>query len=342
MAKISGIKKVLISRTDAIGDVMLTLPLAGLIKEMLGPNVRIAFFGRTYTHAVINVCEDIDEFHNYDTFKNCDQSGRVAFLKNISADLILHVFPREDIATAARQAAIPYRIGTSHRLYHLWNCNYLVAFSRKNSPLHEAQLNTMLLKDLGLEKPPALSKLSELSGFTKFPELPEKIENLLQKDKFKLILHPGSNASAREWNLVHYLDLIRYLPPERIQIIITGSESERENLQTWLATLPVNCLDLVGKISLEDLIALIHKCDGLIAASTGPLHIAAAAGKRTIGIYPPIRPMHPGRWAPLGDLSEVAVKEKTCSDCRDEPKKCHCINEISAGEIAERVINWLV
>ena len=341
MAKISGIKKILISRTDAIGDVMLALPLAGLLKEMLGKDVKIAFFGKTYTYDVINSCEFVDEFYNYDTFNNFDQTGKVSFLKEIAADVIIHVFPRESIASSARQAGIPYRIGTTHRLYHLWNCNRLVSFSRKNSTLHEAQLNTFLLKDLGLIEIPSLEKLSSLYGFSKPPKLPEKISDRLKDTKFKLILHPGSNASAREWNKVHYRDLIRYLPTDKVQIIITGSENELPGLEEFLSALPESVINFVGRLSLEELIALINNCDGLIAASTGPLHIAAALGKHALGIFPPIRPMHPGRWAPLGKSAEVAVVKKACSDCRNEPQKCHCINEISATEIADRVLAWL-
>ncbi|TAH40326.1 MAG: lipopolysaccharide heptosyltransferase family protein [Bacteroidetes bacterium] len=341
MAKISGIKKILISRTDAIGDVMLSLPLAGLLKEMIGKDLKIAFFGKTYTYDVVNSCEYVDEFYNYDTFSNFDQAGKVAFLKEIGADVILHVFPREAIASAARQAGIPHRIGTTHRLYHIWNCNHLVSFSRKNSTLHEAQLNTFLLKDLGLIEIPTIEKLASLYGFTKISPLPVKFSDRLKDTKFKLILHPGSNESAREWNKVHYRDLIRYLPPEKVQIIITGTGNELSGLNEWLSSLPENVINFVGRLELEELISLINTCDGLIAASTGPLHIAAALGKHALGIFPPIRPMHPGRWAPIGERAEVAVVKKACSDCRTEPRKCHCINEISATEIADRVTAWL-
>jgi heptosyltransferase-3 len=49
------IKHVLISRVDAIGDVVLTLPMAAYIKELL-PNASVSFLGRTYTKPVINTC----------------------------------------------------------------------------------------------------------------------------------------------------------------------------------------------------------------------------------------------------------------------------------------------
>ena len=46
-------KKIIISRTDRIGDVVLTLPMAGIIKSKY-PNCKILFLGKTYTEPIIN------------------------------------------------------------------------------------------------------------------------------------------------------------------------------------------------------------------------------------------------------------------------------------------------
>jgi len=91
-------------------------------------------------------------------------------------------------------------------------------------------------------------------------------------------------------------------------------------------------------MSLAQLMSFIEACDGLVAASTGPLHIAAALGKTAIGIYPPIRPMHPGRWAPVGKQAKFAVIEKECSDCRNNGM-CHCMQEISP-EVIKNLIPY--
>jgi ADP-heptose:LPS heptosyltransferase len=78
----------------------------------------------------------------------------------------------------------------------------------------------------------------------------------------------------------------------------------------------------------------ISKADGLVAASTGPLHLAAALGIPALGIYPPIRPMHPGRWAPVGPNARVFVKPEYCEDCR-RTGDCHCIREIPPNAVEE-------
>jgi lipopolysaccharide heptosyltransferase III len=90
------------------------------------------------------------------------------------------------------------------------------------------------------------------------------------------------------------------LPPDMYNIIITGSDKERLLLADWIKTLPVTVVDMTGKMTLPQLISFISNANGLIASGTGPLHIAAMTGINTLGLFPSVRPIHPGRWAPLG------------------------------------------
>ena len=334
------IQRIIISRTDAIGDVVLTLPLASLIKKFLGSETQVVFFGRGYTMPVINCCDAIDEFIDYDSFKELDETGRTEFLRGIKADAIIHVFPRKDIASSAKQAGIRLRIGTTNRLFHWWNCNKLIPLGRKNSPFHEAQLNVKLLSGLGFHE--SLSKEELARHFQLNPryELTEKIKTSLSKNKFNLIIHPKSNASAREWSMEHYKNLISQLPVEQFQIIITGGEKEKLLLDNWVQTIPQQVINLSGLLNLNELISLLNNSDGIIAASTGPLHIASALGKYALGIYPPIRPMDPQRWAPIGKQAEYLVIDRSCTSCKNLPASCHCINDVTPRMVAERILQW--
>jgi heptosyltransferase-3 len=331
------VKRIIISRVDAIGDVVLTLPLAGILKEKY-PDATIIFFGKTYTNPVIDACRFIDEFINYNDFEKLDSSGKKKFLKDTNADTIIHVFPKSSIASAAKAAGIKIRIGTTNRLFHWWTCNKLVKLSRRKSDLHEAQLNATLLSPLGIHSDFTLKQLAIYIGLKNIKPLPDKFKTYLSNDKFNLILHPKSHVSAREWSLQHFHQLVNLLPSSRFNIIITGSEKEKHALSDWLKTLPDHVRNCVGEMTLDELISFINYCDGLVAASTGPLHLAAALGRYAFGIYPPIRPMYPGRWAPLGNTAHYFVMDKTCSDCRNNPNQCHCMNEITAEEVAKKIV----
>jgi ADP-heptose:LPS heptosyltransferase len=297
------IQHILINRTDAIGDVVLTLPMAAYIKEML-PGAVVSFLGRTYTQPVINTCAAVDLFINYDEIKKISQTEQINYLKEKKIDIIIHVFPNKHVAQIARAAGIKLRIGTTNRVFHWFTCNKLVKLSRKKSDLHEAQLNLILLKPLGLASVPSLQDIIDHISFESRALLPPDLAGKLSGDKFNLIIHPKSHGSGMEWGLDNYAELIDTLPSDIFNIIITGSDKEKILLTDWITTLPGAVVDMTGKFSLPQLISFISQADGLIASGTGPLHIAAMAGINTLGLFPSVRPIHPGRWAPLGKKAE--------------------------------------
>jgi heptosyltransferase-3 len=136
-------------------------------------------------------------------------------------------------------------------------------------------------------------------------ELPAKFNVLLAADKFNLILHPKSNGSGAEWGLDKFKELAEVLPSEKFKLFITGSDREQVLLKDWIKTLPKNVVDLTGQMALDELIAFMSKADGLLASGTGPLHVAAALGINVLGLFPSIRPIHPGRWGPIGKKAQV-------------------------------------
>ena len=73
-----------------------------------------------------------------------------------------------------------------------------------------------------------------------------------------------------------------------------------------------------------------------MAASTGPLHIAAALGKVAVGLYAPMHPIHPGRWAPIGEKAGYLVLNKMCNDCR-KSMDCKCIRDIQPLQVIEKI-----
>ena len=319
----------IISRTDAIGDVVLTLPVAGVLRSLY-PSAHILFLGRAYTRDIIDACVHIDGFLDWDQLKEASPARQLAAT---GADTIIHVFPNKSIARAAWQARIPQRIGTTNRLYHWLYCNIRVPLSRKNSPWHEAQLNLRLLEPLGARESYTLEEISGFYGLTRLANLPPAVAALLSPDRFNLILHPKSRGSAREWGLDNFRQLIALLPRERFNIFLTGTAAEGKLLEPLRQEFPF-LTDLTGRLSLGELMSFIARADGLVAASTGPLHLAAALGINALGIYPPIRPMHPGRWAPVGKKAAVFVEKKDCDTCR-QTGDCACMRAISPQVLSE-------
>jgi ADP-heptose:LPS heptosyltransferase len=318
--------RIIVSRTDRIGDVVLTLPLCALLRSRLG--AQVVALGRGYTRPLLEASPHVDEVLDWDVVADGDAAAQRDLLHATRADAIVHVFPRADIARAALAARIPQRIGTSHRWYHWLTCNALEHFSRKRSALHEAQLNVRLARRLLGPVTPSLHELAPLTAITSRVPLPTLVSTRLSDDRFRLVLHPGSSGSAREWPLAQWKTLAEALDPARVQLLVTGSAAEGEALREWIASLPAGVVDLTGQLGLAELIALLARVDGLIAASTGPLHLAAATGIHALGLFAATPPVHPGRWAPLGPRAEVLVAPGADASA------------IAPAQVRERVKAW--
>jgi heptosyltransferase III len=297
---------IIISRTDSIGDVMHTLPLCAWLKATY-PTCTVIFLGRTYTKAIVDCFSAIDHFIDYTHLENCTENDQIATLKATNASHFLHIFPNKKIAKIVRKANIKTRVGTSHRIFHWLTCNVRPAFTRKGSNLHEAQLNFELLKPLGLKVIPTLERINQFTSYFSPSVLtiahPE-LESLLQKSFF--ILHPKSQGSAVEWPIENYISLANSLLQKGNLVVFTGTEKEGDLFRNQLPKHDL-LIDATGKCTLAELILLISRCAGLVACSTGPLHLAGFQNRKTIGLFSPRIPIHPGRWAALGQHSKKNV-----------------------------------
>lgn len=96
-------------------------------------------------------------------------------------------------------------------------------------------------------------------------------------------------------------------------------------------------------MSLTDSLPFIAHADGLIAAATGPVHLAANLGIHTLGLYSLRRPCDAGRWGPVGSKAEVLNANELCKACQDGTYKtspCHCLSSLSAQTVFSTVSRW--
>ena len=110
-------RRILVSRTDRLGDSLLTLPLCGLLKERY-PSAELFFLARAYTQPFVKLSTNLARVLDWDELAALPSAARAQALQELNCDTIIHVFPRAPIAAAARSAGIPRRIGTSRRWYH--------------------------------------------------------------------------------------------------------------------------------------------------------------------------------------------------------------------------------
>ena len=250
----------------------------------------------------------------------------------------MFIYPDRQLAKLSRTVGIRKRVATAHRWFNWLYCNYRVDFSRLHSRSHESQLNFKLLSPFKIFWDFDLKEMAGLYGLV--PTLQNHSE-YLSSDHVNLIIHPKSKGSAREWHLENFYELAKSLPSDRYRIFVTGLKEEGEAMRRERPDLfdLEHVTDMTGKLSLDELMSFISQADGLISCSTGVLHLAAALGKYALGLYSPMKPIHPGRWMPIGKNASYMVIKKNCRDCK-RSKECKCVNEITPNQVKQRILQY--
>ncbi|EKD44453.1 MAG: hypothetical protein ACD_71C00129G0001, partial [uncultured bacterium (gcode 4)] len=98
----------------------------------------------------------------------------------------------------------------------------------------------------------------------------------------------------RFWDLANWVrltELIYERYGDRITLFFTGTAFEQEAISAVLSNLPENILkntvDISGKFSIFELSRFLEKMEIMVSNDTGPMHLAAAMGTRTIGLFGP-------------------------------------------------------
>ncbi|AFH48330.1 ADP-heptose:LPS heptosyltransferase [Ignavibacterium album JCM 16511] len=335
-------KNILIVRTDRIGDVVLSLPLARIIKEKF-PDSKITFLVREYTKALADNNPFIDEVITLE--ENSSKvliKANIKKLRNKNFDTAIIVYPTFIISLIIFFSGIKNRVGSGYRLYSFL-FNKKVFEHRKDAVKHELEYNLNLLSAISIKNTGGIDNVSfdlnvNKSSLSKVDKILESIG--IKSDEKFIIIHPGSGGSAIDLPIEKFKELIKLLTDKKYKIVLTGTEKENDLCNEL--TLNEFVINLAGKFNLEELIALISKCFLLIANSTGPIHIAAALNKYTFGFYPKVRVCSAQRWGPYTNKKFIYEPELDCKDCTIEQcEKLNCMNTINIKNVFNDIVNLM-
>lgn len=327
-------QNILIIRTDRIGDVVLTLPIAKFIKRAY-PGCKVSFLVREYTKVIPESCKYVDETivlpHSRTSL---DFTELFSLIKIRKFDTAIFVYPRFSIALAAFLAGIKTRIGSGYRFFSFLFSKKIYEH-RKTGDKHELEYNLNLLKPIGIEN---IDKQSVSFDIHVSAESERKVVQILKslnipKSKKVVLIHPGSGGSSIDWPISKFIDLSNRLAHELdYSILVTGSENEKPTCEKLITR--ENTYNLAGKLELNELIALIDKSEILIANSTGPIHLAAALNKNVIGFYPKIKECSVERWGPYTEKRTIFSPTIDCKFCtRKKCEKLDCMDSIDVDDV---------
>jgi ADP-heptose:LPS heptosyltransferase len=187
--------------------------------------------------------------------------------------------------------------------------NYRVLVHRTHPPIHETEFALTFVRKLGgaavMEN---LSPRLHVDPHTR-ERIAARIRNELPGGGPLFGVHPGNGASAFNWPLPRYVELINRLAMHG-RVIVTGSAAERAMLATIQSRLSrsiesrVRC---ITDLDLNELAAALASLTCLTASSTGPMHMAGILETPVVALFSP-HPVHlPGKWAPLGSKHTIFI-----------------------------------
>lgn len=337
------VKNILIARTDRIGDIVLTLPLAGLIKKHY-PECKVSFLVRDYTRSILNYHPFIDEIIILkEENKKVNLLDNLKIISSKKYDTCIVVNPTFIISLIMFLSRIETRIGTGFRWYSFL-FNTKVYTHRKYAEKHELEFNIELLQKIGIVE--VVNENNVKYNLKVDDESLKKLDDKLKNEKINfdkqlIIIHPGSGGSSIDLPLHKFAELVKKISEDNNQIIITGNEKEKLICNQLVVSDGIK--NLAGKLNLSELIALISGCDLFISNSTGPIHIAAALGKFTVGFYPKIISCSKERWAPYTNKKLVYVPQIECENCtREQCEKLNCMESIDINKVYSDIKKVLV
>jgi len=333
------LQNILVVRTDRIGDVILTLPTIEALKLNF-PKARIAMLLNSYTADLVEGVADVLLYNKESVTKPFFEM--LVELRRARFDAVVVAFPRFRIALLLWLAGIPVRIGTGYRWYSIL-FNKKIFEHRKTVEKHEAEYNLSLLQGLGCfvsTKPEVKIRFSEQE--TNTASAIRQSIGFSEADRM-VVLHPGSRGSARIWNPENFALLARELKIHGFHVVITGGQSETELVHRVAEKAGEGVKFFVSVLRLKEFAAFIQTAKLFVANSTGPLHIAAAAGVPVIGLYAPVHVMSPKRWGPLTDKKVIFVPDSAqCPLCKGgECRGNVCMEQITVRQVLQASLNLL-
>ena len=286
-------RRIAVVRTDALGDLVLTLPTLAALRSRL-PGAELHLICRSYTAPVATAVSCVDKVHLIDQV----EGGLRPILAQGRFDVAFFPRARPEEVWDAFLAGVPLRVGTAYRVY-AFLYNHRVHDHRRRGKFHEAEYGTRQVGSVLGEQMP-----TELPRPATDPVAVRRVRERLagagiSQGARYLIVHPGTAGNTMEWPPQRFGQAAaRLLSEGRVQaVLVTGTESERQRCEAVVAECP-GAVSLCGALNLTELMALIGDAALFMGGSTGPLHLAAAMRTPVVGLYPNRDWMSPRRWRP--------------------------------------------
>ena len=156
---------------------------------------------------------------------------------------------------------------------------------------HQVQGHLSFARTIGLDAPEPewnFPVSEEAVGF---------VDSLISAEERVLLVSPCSSLQSRNWGVDRYTAVANYAVKQHGMTVVLsggGSELERSIGETIESSMGKQVINLIGKVTLPQLIALLKRADVVLTPDSGPMHLANAVGTAVIGLHASTWPLRSG------------------------------------------------
>ena len=329
-------ERILVIKLDHLGDVLLATPVFSNLRRAY-PNAELHALTGAWSRVVLEKHPDVNNVIEYNSPAFC-RTGQPTSLRETfnlyrqlhrqKYDLIVEL--RSDWRTVwfAFLRLTPKRL--SRAALQVANKLGFAQFSGT----HETTRNLDVLRQVGIPTPVQTAIFSVTTEDKKWAS--DFLATYQIDRQHPLIaIHPGSPIALKRWMPERYAELADWLiAQKRAQILYVGVKDEIPIITEIQALMRGESINIAGKTTLTQLASILPTCNVFIGNDSGPMHLAAAVGTQTIGLY---GPGDPTRFGPAGAKCQTIQRKSDCPClgpvCRYG--KSGCMSEIQVADVIQ-------
>jgi heptosyltransferase-2 len=343
-------KKILVMRYRFIGDTVLTVPFLRNLRRA-EPGAYIAWMVAPGSSDVVKGIPYVDDMIYWDPATiHADSRGthrtfsaKMAFIK----ELRLHHFDKVYILKRSLSSAvIAWLSGARERVgFDTEGRGFLL--TRRVPYRHDRHEVDNFLEVLRADGVKVEDDFLEIWTTVQEEERAKRVlaDAGVTESEQRAVIHPFSAVPQRGWPLENFAELaIRLSKEAGCRPLVVGGTGDIETFKKVKPLFGEGTVDLVGKCTLRETIALLKQCVLFVGNDSGIMHLAAAAGTPLVALFGPQSPVKFGPWS---RRARVIYKGMECSPCRQkffsecEPSsrmRPACMEAISVEEVFQESV----
>ena len=334
----AGVRRILIRSPNWVGDAIMSLPAVSSVCGRV-PEAEVVILAKPWVGDLFREHPGVRGVIDYRSPGGHEGVwGRWRLsreLKQGRFDLALHLPNSLESVLISFFAGIPRRVGynTDGRGILL---THRVPVNGGIKKEHQVEYYLHLIRALGME---TAEKIPTLHISQESKEKAEGILKSISGGSGPFVgISPGAQyGSAKEWFPERFGELaLRICGEIGTRLLILGSAGDRAAASRIGEIAGSAVIDLCGKTTLAQALALISRCRVFVTNDSGLMHAASALEVPLVAIF---GSTDPGRTGPLSRNSRVVIKSLSCAPCLKTqcPTKRECMEAISVEEVFREV-----